>query len=253
MTDQRIEDRIRAAFAQLRVAELPRVVPVGVAAARRTVRRRRFGTVAAVAGATSVVAVGVGYLGGALTAGAPESDPGTVGAPGATESPSPVPSPSWPSNSVPTSEPPDPGGVCDQGGANQAEEQALNAVDDGPAPVGSRYNTFFVDQGDRECGYTLFDTYLPRPATDSYLVRVWCGDQGGSARVTLRAGAAEATTTARCAMTEEEVMAGVGETVLAADSSHEIEVTVELEESAWADGARPLLAIEAMPEDVDLS
>jgi hypothetical protein len=54
-------------------------------------------------------------------------------------------------------------------------------------------------------------------------------------------------------MTEAEVRAGVGEVLPVADSDHEIELKVEVDQAAWDDGARPVLAIEAVPEGLGLS
>jgi len=276
MTDRRHDDVIRAAFAQLRDTALPHIVPPGVGAARRAVRRRWFGAVAAAAGATAVVALGVGYLAGGDAGGSDGHGSGFQ--PAATPSPSPGPSPNPPPScrrfwcpATPdesTSEPPDPGAVDDRGGENEAEERALDAVDfltengkivpgmtinDGQNPPGSRYNMFFVDADEPAWSHSLVDTYIPRLETDSYLVRVWCGDEAEvSATVTLRAGDATATATAQCAMTEDEIRAGMGETTFPADSDHEIYLKVELDEAAWADGARPALMVVAIPQGVEL-
>jgi hypothetical protein len=264
MNDPSTDDLIRTAFTELRAAELPQIAPPGVDAARRTVRRRRFGAVAGTAGVAALAVVGAGYLTGAA-AGQPDLDGGVGPAPVAPAGPAASTSPP---TSPPTSEPPDPGATGDHGGENEAEELALDAVDfdthqgqwlpghsinDSQNPPGSRYNTFFVEADEPAWSRVLYDTTDPRLETDSYLVQVWCGDQaGGNAVVTLRAGDAEATTAAQCAMTEEEIRAGVGEIVLAADSADEIELLVELDEAAWADGARPVLTVVAIPQDVDL-
>jgi hypothetical protein len=155
----------------------------------------------------------------------------------------------------PGAEPPDLGGMCDEGGDNDAEVRAAEAIDDGVPQAGTRLTSFFADEVERErrCGRTLSDTHDPRLETESYLVQVWCADEfGGSATVTLRAGGTEVTTVADCAMTAEEVSAGVGETVLNASSDHEIEVSLEVAGAAWADGARPIVRIVATPQGVEL-
>jgi hypothetical protein len=269
MIDRSTDDPLRAAFAELRSTELGRVVPPGVAAARRTVRRRKLSAAGAAAGVTAVVVLGIGAL-PAEVAGwiGPEREP--------TTEPAVTPSdpadttggePTGRGSATPTAEPPDPGAAGDRGGANEAEEQALDAVDfdthegepvpgfnlnRSQRPPGSRYHTFFVEADEPDWTRTLHDTHHPRVATGRYLVRVWCGDDGGSAVVTLRAGAVEATTVADCAMTEDGVRAGVGEVVLAADQHHEITLAVELDPAAWTDGARPVLAVVAIPQGVEL-
>lgn len=260
MTDQRHDDLIRAAFTQLRGTVLPHVVPPGVGAARRIIRRRRFGAVTAAAAATAVVALGGGYL---------AAEAGELDGRGSEVQPASPPSAPSPSLSPPpSSEPPDPGAVNDRGGENEAEERARDAVDfltengkivpgmtinDAPNPPGSRFNMFFVDADEPAWSRPLLDIAFPRLETDSYLVRVWCGDEAEvSATVTLRAGDAEVTATAQCAMTEDEIRAGMGETTFSADSDYEIDVKVELDESAWADGARPVLHVVAIPQGVEL-
>jgi hypothetical protein len=235
------------------VTERPGLLPAAEAASGR-LRRRRMGAAASVAVAAAVALVLVtpvvlrGSAGrpvGHVPAAAPSVSPTATGEPDA----------------VPTSEPPDPGATGDTGGANALEKAALDAVDWGPPTLGSRYNTFFVDPDEIAWQRTLFDTYMivdrngdqSRPEAHSYLVTVRCGDQGGSATVTLRSGDSRATTTARCAMTEHGVRAGVGEVILVADSEDEIELKVQVDEAAWGDGARPALAIEAVPQGVEIS
>jgi hypothetical protein len=262
MTNPSTDELVRAAFTELRHTEQGRVIPPGVAAARRTVRRRTRAVTAAGA-ASAVVVLGIGYLATAVV-GQADPDRGTL--PGTDLAPSPPAG--TPPDPLPSTEPPDPGATGDTGGQNEAEVEALDAVDfdtedgqwlpglslnDSQNPPGSRYNTFFVDPGEPAWVRELFDTSDPRVQTESYLVQVWCGDEfGGSVTVTLRAGDTEVTTIAECAMTEAGIKAGAGEAVLAASSDHDIELALELAEAAWADGARPVLTIVAIPQGVDL-
>lgn len=262
MSEHLTDDPIRSAFARLQATELRRLVPPGAGAARRTVRRRRA-TAASCASLAGVVALGAVYLSGAAAAPGPDRGEAPPAGPGGSAPPGPVPTEPPPA----TTEPPDPGATGDSGGASPAEEAALDAVDfstrdgrwvpghsvnDSQNPPGSRYHTFFVDPDEPPFNRVLQDISIPRIEADSYLIRVWCGDDGGSVAVTLRAGPTEVTTTAQCAMTEDGVRDGAAETTLAASSDHEIEVTVVPEETAWADGARPVVKVVAIPEGVDL-
>lgn len=262
MSDQLPDRAIRAAFARLHATEQQRLVPPGVAAAHRTVRRRRA-TAATCASLAGVVALGTVYLSGAAAAPDPDRGPVPPAVPAGSTPPGPVPTGPPPA----TTEPPDPGGVNDSGGANPAEEEALEAVDfstrdgkwipghsvnDSQNPPGSRFNTFFVEPDEPAFNRVLHDISIPRLEADSYLIRVWCGDDGGSVVVTLRAGQTEVTTTAQCAMTEDGVRAGAAETTLTASSDHEIEVAVVPDGTAWADGARPVVMVVAIPEGVEL-
>lgn len=253
MTEHLTDDPIRSAFAELHATERAEIVPPGVAAAYRTVRRRRYAATTA-AGLTALLVLGGGYAAVAAGSGDGGGQPG----PG-------------PAAAAPSADPTaTPARVAD--------------------PLAGWYQEIYDDTHDPELARTVHEAFgiestlapgttwslgdagTERDSGDgtlspsgaqaltpgvSYLVRVACGGTDTIVTYHARYGdrepapgqgppvlvdAEERTFTVRCAGTAAGIAAGIGEVAIEVDGDGQwLELVPEVDPAALADGGRLVL------------
>lgn len=259
MTDL-TEETIRTAFADLRAAEQPGFVPPGVAAAHRSVRRRRLVSATAAAGITAVM-LGVGYLAAAgIGPSAPDSGTELGAQPAASQT-------ATPSRDDLIRELAEQmyRDFYDPGLAELVYETVGgDALEDG-VPIIPGADTTLGDFGAGE-GVDGGDVMASgaralHPGT-SYRLRVGCGGTGtvtfifrvgdrlpGGPILPTEAGGRQYRLTAHCAETADGISAGVAETTVMVTSSGQwLTGWAEPDQAALADGRRPIVATATIPD-----
>jgi hypothetical protein len=234
MSDPMTDQPLRTAFAELRATHRTGLAPPGVAAAHRTVRRRRLAS--ATAGLIAVIVVGVGLLATA-SLGQPAPAPERPLAPAA-------PAPPLASPSGKPDQPP-PISV-DRSELRQLVADVLYAewpdrgMQSDAVPVPGQ--VVDAEEGDYLEGSSS-GTGL-RPGT--YLMAITCGGEAGTIALTAEVGDDRYTATAQCAMTADEIAAGIGEAGFViedqGDEFTSVAFTVRADEAAVSGVVRPVFA-----------